>query len=153
MILDKLEYSKFYLPIHPSFEKAFAFLSINKRESLPVGCIEINGEDSYAVVQEYITKLPNEGIWEAHRKYLDIHYIVEGVERIGIAPISQMELGVYNPERDFQSMTGNGQMIELYEGSFVIFFPQDAHMPGLATDSRTPVRKIVIKCLLGSEKT
>ncbi len=148
MILDELKYAYRYQSIHPSFEKAFTFLLTQDLNTLPVGRIDLEGEDIYVMVQEYQTKPVSQGVWEAHQKYIDIQYILQGSERIGIASCSQMELGIYNPEKDFQAMSGIGQQIILQSGSFVVFFPQDAHMPCLAADEFLPVKKVVLKIRL-----
>jgi len=148
MILDVLKNSATYTAIHPEFKNCFDFLLTKNLKALPIGRIECDGERLFFLVQEYSTKPNEHGIWEAHRRYIDIHYVVLGTERIGISPIDRMKEGPYIPEKDFQPLRGKGQMIDLQPGGFVIFFPQDAHMPGLMTNTPGIVRKIVIKCLL-----
>ena len=146
MIIDALAESQLIYPLHPSFEQAFTFLRSTDLESLPIGRINIDGDAIYALVQEYHTKPVDQGNWESHKRFIDIQYIVSGVELINFGTISQMQLGNYDMERDFQSMTGDGQLIELSAGSFMVFFPQDAHMPGLTKTTPSPVKKVVIKC-------
>jgi biofilm protein TabA len=34
------------------------------------------------------------------------------------------------------------------EGTFLVFWPEDGHMPGIAVDAPAPVRKVVIKIRL-----
>ncbi|NTV77854.1 MAG: DUF386 domain-containing protein, partial [Clostridiales bacterium] len=51
-------------------------------------------------------------------------------------------------ERDFQAMTGSGSTLNLTAGTFAVFFPQDAHMPGLTVEAPTKVKKVVVKCEL-----
>ncbi|MHB8088995.1 MAG: YhcH/YjgK/YiaL family protein, partial [Anaerolineaceae bacterium] len=94
------------------------------------------------------TKPLAEGKWEAHRRYLDVQYMLSGCERIDFALLHTMKLGEYNAEKDFQAMSGSGSTLNLVEGSFAVFFPQDAHMPGLAVGKPEWVKKVVVKCEL-----
>jgi YhcH/YjgK/YiaL family protein len=146
MIFDTLADSQIIYPVHHSFEQAFTFLRSTDLKTLPTGRINIDGDAIYALVQEYHTKPMEQGKWESHRRYIDIQYIVSGGELINYGNLSQMKLGDYETDRDFQPMTGEGQLIELPAGSFMVFFPQDAHMPGLAKTTPSMVKKIVVKC-------
>jgi YhcH/YjgK/YiaL family protein len=42
-------------------------------------------------------------------------------------------------------MSGTGNHLDVFAGAFVIFFPDDAHMPGLQTNQPEPVKKVVLK--------
>lgn len=41
-------------------------------DALPVGRMELDGDNPSALVQEYVTKLAEKGLWEIHRKYIDV---------------------------------------------------------------------------------
>ena len=97
------------------------------------------------MVQEYDTKPAAQAKWEAHRKYIDIQYVISGMERMGFANLKTMQVGEYAPERDFQALNGAGSFVDVFAGAFVIFFPEDGHMPCLCVDAPEPVRKIVLK--------
>jgi YhcH/YjgK/YiaL family protein len=97
------------------------------------------------LVQEYVTKPVEQGLWEAHRKYIDVQYMVNGAERMGVANLRTMQLGEYVSEKDFQAMSGTGNYLDVFAGAFTIFFPDDAHMPGLQTNDPESVRKVVLK--------
>jgi biofilm protein TabA len=99
----------------------------------------------YALVQQYNTKLRAQGVWEAHRRYIDLQYLVQGVEGIGYANIKHLQQGEYVASKDFLPLNGEGDLITVRSGSFVLLFPEDAHMPGMAIGSPAPVRKVVIK--------
>jgi len=51
--------------------------------------------------------------------------------------------------QDVASLAGDGNFLTVSAGMFVIFFPQDAHMPYLAAAAPGPVRKIVLKVRVG----
>ena len=145
MIFDTLDHHALYAGLGQNLAGGLKFLLDNDLAALPLGRFEIDGSTLFALVQEYQTKPPEQGVWEAHRQYIDIQYMVRGRERMGFATIGSMALGDYIPERDFQPMTGAGNALELFAHSFTIFFPQDGHMPGLSVDAPEKVRKVVIK--------
>jgi len=99
----------------------------------------------YASVQRYTSKLPAEGAWEAHRVYADLQFVVSGEERIGFGPIERFTRGAYDAERDFEALTGDGDFLRVPAGSFVLLWPGEPHMPGMAVDAPVPVKKIVVK--------
>jgi len=148
MIFDMLSNSYLYSDITPRLKTAFDYLSSTDLATLPAGRIDLDGDHVYVLVQEYTTKPLEEGKWEAHRRYLDVQYILSGSERIDFALTNTMKLGDYIEERDFQAMSGSGSTLNLKAGSFAVFFPQDAHMPGLAVGAPSQVKKIVVKCEL-----
>ncbi len=145
MIADRLSNAHLYAAIHPRFVSAFEYLQRTDLQSLPVGRIELDGKNLYVMVQEYQTKLPEQGRWEAHRRYIDVQYVLSGKEIIRYANLGRLTLGEYDPERDFQALSGEGDNLSASSGDFVILFPQDAHMPGMAIDTPIPVKKIVVK--------
>jgi YhcH/YjgK/YiaL family protein len=145
MIFDQLNRSPRYIGLHKKFDAAFHYLASQDFSAVEPGRIDLEGDNLYAMVQAYTTRTPEQGIWEAHRRYIDVQYIISGRERILFAPIEQMQLGIYIPERDFLPLTGNGSTLDLSASFFVIFYPEDAHMPGLAIDFPEPVKKVVVK--------
>jgi YhcH/YjgK/YiaL family protein len=145
MIFDKLDRHARYVRPGDALGTAFAYLAANQFADTKPGRIDLDGSALYAMVQEYTTKPVEQGHWEAHRRYVDVQYIVSGRERILFAPIDQLQAGDYVPEKDFLPLTGPGSTLDLTAGFFVVFFPEDAHMPGLAIDLPEPVKKVVAK--------
>ncbi|MCU0285482.1 MAG: YhcH/YjgK/YiaL family protein [Acidobacteria bacterium] len=148
MIIDQLSNASFYFPLHERLAKALHYLQDNAASSLPPGKYEIAGTDVYASVQESMTKPLEQGFWEAHRKYIDIHYVLEGAERIGYKPVAHLGAGKYDEVKDlllFEGEGGEGTFYTTFPGTFIIMMPQDAHMPGIAIDTPQPYKKMVIK--------
>jgi biofilm protein TabA len=148
MITDHLSNAHLYTPLSAGIMRAFEYIKQTDLHSLPVGRIEVDGKNMYVTSQEYTTKLPDQGKWEAHRRYIDLQYIISGTERIGYTPIDRLTLGEYNPDKDFQGLSGGGDFITLSAGDFMILFPDDAHMPGMAVNNPVPVKKVVVKILV-----
>lgn len=130
------------------WDKAFAFLRDNDLSSLELKRYDIDGDNVYAPVSEYLTKNEEDARYEAHRAYIDIQYVVSGRELIGVAPMSAKadELEPYNQANDIEFFTVSGGENRLATpGKFFIFFPEDAHRPGLKDVENSPVRKVVVK--------
>lgn len=149
MIIDSLQKTRLYAAVHPDFEKAFAFLERAVAEDLPVGKYEIDGTNVYAMVQEYTTKPSESGTFEGHQNYIDIQFILSGVEIIEFMDITKAQVKTpYDPTKDaafFCDSEKAGKAI-LEAGEYGIFYPHDIHKPGrVANDTPCEVRKIVVK--------
>ena len=146
MVVDKLENSYLYSAL-PQLKAAFALLRHPPALALPDGRFELEGDRIVALPQSYQTRLHSAGRWEAHRRYLDIQYIVSGAELMGWAPVSSLRPEAdFDPAKDVGFYLGTGDLIRVEAGMFAIFFPHDAHMPCLAVNNQPqPVRKIVLK--------
>ena len=140
MIFDTLEHWARYAAPESRLALAFKFLRDTDLNALPIGRTEIDGDRLYALVQEYTTRPLEEGKWEAHRRYVDVQYVQHGQERMGFANLAVMTAGQYQPEKDFLALSGEGNFVDVFAGAFVVFFPQDAHMPCLCVKSPQTVR-------------
>jgi len=145
MIVDRLANASLYFGTNPRIDAALRHLAEVDATSLALGTHQIDGDDVFAIVQEYESRLREGAFWEAHRKFIDVQYITAGVESIGYANLAGMEAGPYDEEKDLVVAEGDGDFVTLCEGTFMILHPEDAHMPGLAVDAPSTVRKIVVK--------
>lgn len=105
-------------------------------------------DDIYYMVQEYETKYPHEAHYEAHQKYVDIQYIVKGIERMEFADAAKLQVDeAYNPDKDVEFLK-EPKVIDAFiveAGDYRIFYPEDAHRPGLCVDKPSKVKKILAK--------
>lgn len=124
---------------------AFDYLQRADLENAEPGKVEIDGNRVFALIQEYNTKLRAQGFWEAHRQYLDVQYVVKGLEHMGFANLEQLTAGTYDAAKDFLPLEGAGSFVLLPAGMFTVFMPQDGHMPGMAVNEPQPVKKVVVK--------
>ena len=150
MVIDKLMNSNQYESLHPGVVKAFGYLRGDLGRTLPAGRYDIDGDEVYAMVQEYETEPEGNRQWESHRKYLDVQYVISGREAMLYAPVgSLVERGGYLDEKDFQGyQDGPGTALRCEEGTFVLFWPQDIHKPCCRLDGSVSVKKIVVKVRL-----
>lgn len=88
----------------------------------------------------------NKKLFEAHRKYIDLHYIIEGTEQFGYANISTLKPTTeYNEDEDYILLSGEISRITLSKGDFVIVFPEDAHIPAMKSEGCKKVKRAVVK--------
>ncbi len=86
------------------------------------------------------------GLAEAHRKYLDIQYIVKGKEVMGWADLADCRLsGEFNEEKDVGKYEGDFDYMTIREGMCYVAFPEDAHMPGCHLEEPSDFVKVVVK--------
>ncbi|MCF8262500.1 MAG: YhcH/YjgK/YiaL family protein [Melioribacteraceae bacterium] len=146
MIFDSIENAEIYYGLGERFETAFEYLKNCDFNSLPLEKVEIDGENIFALPQKYITKNDDEARWESHRKYVDIQYMASGSENMGYVLEDYLDqTDEYDDARDVEFFDGEGDYLQLNGGEFVVFFPDDAHKPGLKIEEKEEVFKVVIK--------
>lgn len=145
MIIDSLENSEIYSSINKHFEIAFKYLRDTDFSNISEGRYETDDNKVYALIQEYKSKPKDEGYWEAHRRFIDIHYIADGEEYFGYANINDQKIISYIDEKDRCLTKGEGSFINLKKGYFTICYPEDAHMTGITITKPNLVKKVIIK--------
>ena len=147
MILDTLPQWRRYSSLNPRFAKAFAFLE-QVTAAVADGRHEIDGDEVFALVQRYETR-PVAGQPEAHRRYVDIQFIVAGREVIQWAPLASLSevTKPYDDTKDAGFFASGDAMVpvRVAAGQFAILFPDDAHAPCCAWAGPEPVIKVVVK--------
>ena len=147
MIIDQLSNASLYDGVHPRLKKGFDFLLENDLENMPVGKYEIEEDKVFVMIQEYETKLIEECRLESHYAYTDIQYVIEGEERMVYVNKTETEVVEEQKENDVMFLKGEGHHLIVKEGSFAVFMPQDAHMPGVCVKQPQAVKKAVVKVL------
>ena len=130
--------------VHPLFAHVEAALASGRLTALAVGEHDL-GHGVRVGVSEYFTKESRDGGLECHRRFIDIQIVVTGRERIGVRHREGCSASDYDEARDFQALAGDSDLLTLEPGSFMVFLPDDAHMPQLADGEPALVRKIVVK--------
>jgi YhcH/YjgK/YiaL family protein len=146
MIIDKLSNSQLYSGLGERINQAFAYLKQTNFSKMKLGKYEIDGDNIFALVNEYNTKDQSEGKLEAHKKYIDVQFVAKGSELMGYAPLeNQIVIDEYSEQNDITFFTGEKSFTEVNEGMFTIFFPTDVHLPGIKVNEKSYVKKVVIK--------
>lgn len=136
---------------HPQlkpYAAAFEYLQKTDFRTKQPGRVDLDGDRMYATLSASKAKLASAGKIEAHRRYLDIHYLVEGKEMIGSSASAGLE--VIDPYKDandvaFYKTPANYRRIELQPGEFAVFMPGQGHMPGCGPDTSAAIKKVVVK--------
>ncbi len=147
MIYDSITNIEAYRGIHPRVMKALEILRDTDFSSMADGTYEVEGKELFYFLQSYETK-PSNDKPEAHKLYADIMMMLDGKEQIGVAPLESVEDTGERPEGDIRFYRGETVPVLLKENRFAVFFPGDAHAPGIAVDGPEKCRKCVVKVRL-----
>ena len=146
MIKDSLKNAGIYFSLSENLKKGLEWLKTQDLVNIACGRYEIDSDAVWANVQEYETK--DDADFEAHRKYIDIQYMVKGEELVGVIDLVNCKTCIeYDNEKDleFFETKAKFQYQELREGDFLIFYPHDAHKPSIAFGAKSMVKKVVVK--------
>jgi len=148
MIFDRLNNSKQYYILGDRIKKGFEFLLNNNLKNLADGKYIIDNDEIYANVQSLKTKPKEEQKWEVHRKYIDIQYVIKGREKMGygiLEDFKEIEIP-YDDKKDVEFLQGEKyNYINVQEGDFVIFYPNDVHAPMLSVNEDINIKKVIVK--------
>lgn len=145
MILCNITDANIYRNISPLLAEAIDWLMANSDVDLANGSYPV-GEDGVVVKAETPALMPRERVrLEAHRRFIDIHVPLKGIETIGWAPVASLSYihTPYSEDADiaFYSDTAHS-MLHVHPGQIAIFFPEDAHAPNIGIGTH---RKLCIK--------
>ena len=144
MIMDTLGNAAKYAGLKVGLSEAFGFLDQPGLADLPDGKYEISGGQAYALIQRTQGRAVEDGELEAHRKYLDVQFVISGEESMGWKNreglINSIE---YDDEKDLEFFEGEpDSIVRVPPGSFTLFLPTDAHLPLIGNG---PIHKVVVK--------
>jgi YhcH/YjgK/YiaL family protein len=145
IIIDKLQNAENYYGMHSAFKKAFAFLRQDGLAELPADRYEIDGDRMFCMISKGPGRSRSEAKLEAHRKYVDIQYVIAGIDEMGFKPTADCKLidTSYDADKDIGFFNDQpDSWTPVPAGSFVIFFPQDAHAPLVGSGE---IHKAVLK--------
>ncbi len=113
------------------------------------GEYEIEGRDILFQVRDILTKDVSEAKAEVHRKYIDVQLLYSGKEKIGFAYDNGeneiLEDLLETRDLLFYKDAKGESFINMYEGDYAVFFPNDVHRPACERDGKSMIRKVVYK--------
>lgn len=146
MVIDKIENTRLYKTLSPAIARALDYISSTDFSTVDTGRYELDDGRIFALVSEYETVDPEKGKLEGHRKYIDVQYMAKGKELVGYIHFSgQIPVEAYSPEKDRAFFKEATSFIRFPEKSFVIFWPDDLHMPNIKDGAAEMVKKVVVK--------
>ena len=152
MIVANKKDAKRYYQLNENFKTVFDFLESLTPENLPEGIVgdgyRVNLSGKY-VDTFSLTASGEPRPFEAHKKYIDIHYCIDGSEAIGYNDVSRLTPTTeYDEKDDYFLLSGESFNVILHPGDFCIVFPEDAHIPCLPAGNDTRVLKAVAKIIV-----
>ena len=147
MIYDTIQNAGAYLGISKRLDQALAHMMTTDSSALAAGRYAVDGDAIYLMVQKPALRPFENTAWEAHRKYIDIQFAFAGGETIAYAPLETIDgWEAYQESTDglCSHSCSRGVFLPMAQGTFAVFFPNDAHRP-LIGEGHT--RKAVIKVL------
>lgn len=128
-------------------EKAIEYISALNFSELTIGKHEVE-DGFFYTVQEYEAFDENESVYESHKQYIDIQWLVTGYEKLFVTDIKNLKVSApYDVDRDvihYESSNNMSGML-LSRGSCAVLFPNDAHRAGRVNGQRCMIKKVVGK--------
>ena len=143
MIYDRMEEFLKYASLLPGAEQMLAAVrQLSKWETGRFTC-----GDGFILLQEGETKTQQERRFERHKKYIDVHILVEGKEEVAWESLENLAKDTpFVPEKDIEFLTGKvDHVFALKPGMFCVFFPDEPHVTQMHTEEPGSYRKIVFK--------
>lgn len=131
----------------PDIYSVLLFLQEQDESDLRILKKQVIGENSTASFVKTRTKKMDDCIFEAHRKFIDIHYTIKGVEGIGVRYTQELdEKGSFNNDKDIGFYIGDHHSLTfIHPGEFLICFPEDAHKVAIMDKETCELEKIIVK--------
>ncbi len=149
MVTDTIENIHYYATLGVKIAKALEYIKTTNFDAIASGQYAIEGEEIFAIINEYQTKDKSDCEAEAHRKYIDVQYMIKGTELFGYAPLTiQLPYTDYNEQTDLAVYKEELSYLHLDAGMFIIFFPSDIHQPEVRAFEPIWVKKVVVKIKL-----
>jgi YhcH/YjgK/YiaL family protein len=148
MILDHIDSAGMYGGLGERIAVGLALLKEDHVINAKPGRYEVQGKDLFYMVDGYTTQPVDQCRLEMHQKYMDIQFIISGVEGIGYAALDGLTVATpYNGEKDvaFYEPPADQSTLVLTAGMFAIFWPNEPHRPKICVQNPGPIRKIVVK--------
>lgn len=145
MVIGNLKNTEQACKTHKGMAQLFEFIKNTNFNDLPLGRVEVDGDNIF------INNVDVDGVDQAvqplemHRKYIDVHVLLAGEEKIGWKPIEEIEhyTKEYAEEGDCAlSDDAPHFYATLKPGDFAVVFPEDPHAPAIG---KGKIRKLICK--------
>ena len=149
MILDKVENAARYAGVHTGIPTAVAAALKLDAATYQKGRVDVDGDSIYLNCVEYDTHDREGALTEAHRAYLDVMVIVEGVETVYVKRTDALKNVTKPYDASIEALLADTDAdvsaVRLEKGDFLVLFPEDAHAPGCHADAPCHVKKAIGK--------
>ena len=149
MILDKVENAARYEGVHAGIPTAVAAALKLSADTYQKGRVDVDGDNIYLNCAEYDTHEREGALTEAHRAYLDVMVIVEGVETVYVKRTDALQNVTKPYDESIDALLADTDAdtcaVRLVKGDFLVLFPEDAHAPGCHAGTPSHVKKAIGK--------
>ena len=148
MIYGNIAYADRYASLQHLLPQLFAYVKSHDLLHTPMGKIVLDGDKLFInnVNPECLSE--EKQVLEVHRRYIDVHILLEGKERVGWRNTDDCkELAhPYDEGGDFATFFDKPTTyIDMMPNDFLIVFPEDAHAPIIGSGK---IRKAIAKVML-----
>ena len=105
MIFGNLKYADKYDFLTEKIKACFTYVKEHDLTTYEKGSYKINGDEFFVNIENYATVKREERFWEAHKKYIDVHMIIEGKESIDVSFCDDMQIKSFDENRDFVELS------------------------------------------------
>jgi len=145
MVIDNIKNREKYYALGKNIKSALEYFASVDVEDIEKTDVNIEDTDVIVKVRPMMTKYIKECTFESHKKYIDIHFVAYGTECIGYSNVENLKEISYNEKNDAAFLEGEGDVLTLEKGDFMITFPQDAHMPCICKEKPVKLGKMIAK--------
>ena len=143
MVIDKLENLEKYVSLNPFVCRGCSFLKATDLQAHEVGKVVLKEGELMVNFADARPKTKEEARLETHNDFIDIQIPLSGVEVMAICRVRICPKLLTMQKKDITFYEGLAtDYLTVKSGMFAIFFPEDAHAPGVTPDG---VRKVIVK--------
>ena len=143
MIIDKLENLGMYASVNPLFAQAIEFLKSTDLNAHELGKVVLKEGELFVNFAAARPKTKDDAKIETHNNFIDIQIPLTGTELMGYMPRTDLAEAEYNAEKDVTFYPDHAtDYLTVKPGMFAIFFPEDAHAPGV---TEVELKKVIVK--------
>ena len=146
MVFGNIRDLKDFGYLEENVRKCFDYAREHDLLSYEKGSHPIDGDELFVNIVEYETTTPENRLWEAHRQYLDLHFMLRGPEQIDVNFIDNMEQKEFVEKDDFLPLEGDpNSHVVLNAGDFLLCYPADAHRTAVQVGAPATIKKAIFK--------
>lgn len=145
MIIDTIENLGKYVALNPLFADVIEFLKNNDLRTMEEGKYPIKDKNLFLSVQVAKQRTKESAFIETHIEMVDIQIPISCAETYGYSPLCDLPEFEYDAELDMTKYgdTKPQTYVTIKPGQFVIFFPQDGHVPCIIDEPE--IKKVIFK--------
>ncbi|MBE7067718.1 MAG: DUF386 domain-containing protein [Clostridiales bacterium] len=120
------------------------FIQKNDMKTLPCGKYPLNDTDFVNVVS--VQTKESDGVFEAHKKYVDVFYMITGDERVDYSEtVDEMTKDYVEADDYFLCTAKNIDSTYSREKEFCVLDTEELHKPSVCIEQPTQIKKAIFK--------